>query len=125
MPCLRRCGAGGVKLGGTNRKSLEIRTEAQAKAGQLRPLFTELAHVLPRRSAIVLQPASQYPACSTQRPFTPAGFFHLSFCQSRKCQIFAPAQKHRIIVSALKTTSVDITLPIRSESLDFPFSQKN
>jgi DNA invertase Pin-like site-specific DNA recombinase len=44
----------GVKLGGTNRKSLENRADALARAEQIRPIFTELADMSARAVAAEL-----------------------------------------------------------------------
>jgi DNA invertase Pin-like site-specific DNA recombinase len=54
----------GVKLGGTNRKSLENRTEALARAEQVRPVFVELADLSARAAAVEL---------NRRRIATPAG----------------------------------------------------
>ena len=44
----------GVKLGGTNRKSLQNREEALARAERLRPIMSELAGMSARAAAAVL-----------------------------------------------------------------------
>ena len=44
----------GVKLGGTNRKSVENRQEALARAERLRPIMTELAEMSARAAAALL-----------------------------------------------------------------------
>ena len=44
----------GVKLGGTNRKSVENRDEALARAERLRPIMTELAEMSALAAAAVL-----------------------------------------------------------------------